>query len=108
MTNQQNLPPMEIKHAHVELAEVQREQGTMLCPGPCPHRFNGRQANIDVYGQITHGEIFDYYDTLMGLTNMQSREDRRAKAGILAGVEIYTKRMLDVWVRVCNVRTFKD
>lgn len=108
MTEQQKLLAMTKKHAHVELAEVQREQGTMLCPGPCPHRFNGRQANIDVYGQITSGEVFDYYYALMGLTNMESREDRRAKASILAAVEIYTKRMLDIWVRSCGIRTFKD
>jgi hypothetical protein len=99
---------MTVKHAHVELAEVQKEQGTMLCPGPCPHRFNGRQANREVYGEVTSGEVFDYYETLMGLTNMTDRKDRRVKASILAAVERYTKMMLDIWVKACGIRTFKD
>ena len=98
------------KHAHVELAEVQREQGTLLCPGPCPHIFKGRKENRRIYGEIKKGEVFDYYDTLLGMTPIVRKkpEDRRFLAGIMAGAEKYTKMMLRIWVELCGIRTFKD
>ena len=100
---------MEKQHAHVDLALAQREQETLLCPGPCPHMFDNRQTNQDVYGLHTKGEIFEYYDTLLGLTPMGSESEmRKVYAGLLAGAEKYTKMMLQIWVEVCGLRTFKD
>lgn len=97
------------RHAHYDLALAQREQGTLLCPGPCPHMFDSRKANQAVYGRIKKGETFDYYDALLGLTRMKSRpEMRKAYAGLMAGAEDYTKMMLQIWVEVCGLRTFKD
>ncbi|MCD4705500.1 hypothetical protein K8R61_00275 [bacterium] len=104
----EKLPPMDIKHAHVELAEAQREQKTLLCPGPCPHLFNGRQKNYEVYGRVTKGEEYEYYESLLTLTNMKNPNDRRVQAEIMAAAEIYTKRMIQIWVEVCGLRTFKD
>jgi orotidine-5'-phosphate decarboxylase len=98
----------QVKHAHVELAEAQRVQKTLLCPGPCPHPFIGREANYAVYGRVTSGDAYDYYESLLALTNMKKREDRRAKAEIMAAAEKYTKEMLRIWIEVCGLRTFKD
>ncbi len=99
---------MVVKHAHVELAEAQRVQKTLLAPGPCPHLFEGRQKNIAVYGLISKGPEFEFYDALLAMTNMKDPLSRRLMAGIMAAAEIYTKRMIQIWVELCNLRTFKD
>ena len=97
------------RHAHFDLALAQREQKTLLCPGPCPHMFDGFQANQDVYGLYTRGEVFDYYEKLLSLTPMGSKSKIRKKyAGLMAGAEKYTKMMISIWVEVCGIRTFKD
>jgi orotidine-5'-phosphate decarboxylase len=98
----------QVKHAHVYLAEAQRVQKTLLCPGPCPHPFMGRKENYAVYGRVTSGEVYDYYEALLALTNMKNPEERKVKAGIMAAAEIYTKEMLRIWIEVCGLRTFKD
>ena len=103
-----NLPPMEVKHAHIELALAQRVQKTLLAPGPCPHRFYGVKANHEVYGHVTKGPEFEYYEALLALTNLKGRARRRRKAELMAAAEIYTKRMYQIWVEVCGLRTFKD
>ncbi len=104
----ESLPEMQVKHAHVELAEAQKVQKTLLAPGPCPHRFYGVEANRAVYGHVTSGEEYEYYEALLALTNMKDREMRRNKAEMMAAAEIYTKRMYQIWVEVCGLRTFKD
>jgi hypothetical protein len=103
-----NLPSMTVKHAHIELAEAQREQRTLLCPGPCPHLFDGLEQNIAVYGRVDKGEEYEYYRALLALTNMRDPEAQRIKAEVMAAAEIYTKRMIQIWVEVCDLRTFKD
>ncbi len=109
MTEQEKLLPMKLKHAHVELAEAQRVQRTLLCPGPCPHMFAGVEENQEVYGKVEKGEIFEYYDELLGLTRMKRRrKDRRLYAALLAAAEKYTKMMLRIWIEECGLRTFKD
>ena len=108
MENQESLPPMEVEHAHIELAKAQRVQKTLLAPGPCPHRFYGVEANRAVYGHVTSGEEYEYYEALLALTNLKDREKRRNMAEMLAAAEIYTKRMYQIWVEVCGLRTFKD
>ena len=108
MESQNNLAPMKVKHAHIELAEVQRVQKTLLAPGPCPHRFYGVEANRAVYGHVTSGEEYEYYEALLALTNLKGRTKRRIKAELMAAAEIYTKRMYQIWVEVCGLRTFKD
>lgn len=107
MEKQENLPPMEIDHAHIELAMAQREQGTLLCPGPCPHMFDSFEENVRVYGAVSSGEVYEYYKILMGLTRMD-KTNQALYAALLAGAETYTKRMLEIWVEVCGLRTFKD
>lgn len=104
----ENLPLMQIEHAHHELAVAQRVQKTLLCPGPCPHMFTGREENYAIYGRVTSGEEYEYYLKLLELTNMKDPEMRRVKAGIMAAAEIYTKKMLRIWIEVCGLRTFKD
>jgi len=104
----EQLAPMNRTHAHIELALAQKEQGTLLAPGPCPHLFDGLKQNRAVYGRVTKGEVFEYYETLLGLTNLKHRTKRRIKAEVMAAAEIYTKRMLQLWVEECGLRTFKD
>jgi len=99
---------MEVEHAHVELAEAQREQKTLLCPGPCPHLFDGLEQNVAIYGRVTKGEEYEYYENLLALTNLIDREDRQTIAELMAAAEVYTKRMIQIWVEVCGLRTFKD
>lgn len=109
MAEQKKLPPMTVKHAHVELAEAQRSQNTLLCPGPCPHMMDSLEENLAVYGQVTKGEVFDYYDNLLGLTGLKTKgKNRRTYAALLAAVEKYTKMMIRIWVETCGLRTFKD
>ena len=102
------LPPMEVEHAHIALAKAQRVQGTLLAPGPCPHMFYGLKENRAVYGRVTSGEEYEYYEALLALTNLKGRTNRRIKAELMAAAEIYTKRMLLIWVDICGLRTFKD
>lgn len=97
-----------IKHAHVETAEAQLIQKTLLGPGPCPHLFKGVEENHRIYGEVKGGETFDYYEELLGLTTMADPEYRRVYAGLLAGAEKYTKMMLKIWIFSCGLRTFKD
>lgn len=106
MTEQ--LAAMNRTHAHIDLALAQREQGTLLAPGPCPHLFDGLEANRAVYGRVTKGEIYDYYETLLGLTNLKHKTKRRIIAELMAAAEVYTKRMLQLWIEGCGLRTFKD
>jgi len=40
---------MKTKHNFVQLAEVQRAQGTMYCAGLDIHSFGGYAQNLDVY-----------------------------------------------------------
>ncbi len=108
MEKKENLPPMEVKHAHIELAEAQRVQKTLLAPGPCPHLFDGLEENYAVYGCVTSGEEYEYYEALLGLTNLVEPENSKTVAGLMAAAEIYTKRMYQIWVEVCGLRTFKD
>lgn len=99
----------QVKHAHVELAEAQRVQKTLLCPGPCPHMFKGLKKNQEVYGKITKGQEFAYYDQLLGFTKMRRKPSvHKIFAGLLAGAERYTKMMLRIWIEECGLRTFKD
>ncbi|MBI4779574.1 hypothetical protein HY797_03945 [Candidatus Falkowbacteria bacterium] len=99
---------MEVKHAHIELAEAQRVQKTLLAPGPCPHMFYGVKENRRVYGRVTKGEEYEYYEKLLALTNLKNKTSRRIKAELMAAAEIYTKRIIQIWVEICGLRTFKD
>ncbi len=104
----EKLPPMTVTHAHIELALAQREQGTLLAPGPCPHLFDGLEQNRAVYGRIKKGEEFEYYRTLLTMTTLKNRTQIRIMAELLAAAEVYTKKRIRFWVEECGLRTFKD
>ena len=70
--------------------------------------FYGLKENRAVYGRVTSGEEYEYYEALLALTNLKGRTNRRIKAELMAAAEIYTKRMLLIWVDICGLRTFKD
>lgn len=108
----------------VKLALAQRVQGTLYCAGLDIHSFGGYgqspeqnlKANLDVYkalmkgapGSPDHNEfsyLKSYYRELANkLPGMKNAE---LMAELMAAVEFYTERIIDILVYDCNIRVFK-
>lgn len=105
---------MNKKNNFVELAETHKGQGTLYCGGLDPHLFNGFEKNMEVYGPASG--IYDhelyiqtaaYYQRLGDFVPNLRKEDIPKYAEVLAAVEMYTKRVVEILVTKCNVRVFK-
>lgn len=102
---------MDIKHNFVQLAEVQKEQGTLYCGGLDPHSFGPR--NWEIYGrngdgsvELYDGEIYDFYKALAGMSGLWDYNAKRY-AMVLAIVEQYVCSIVKILVDSCNIRVFK-
>jgi len=105
---------MNKKHNFVDLAETHKGQGTLYCGGLDPHLFNGFEKNMEVYGpasNIYNGDLFlctaAYYQRLGDFIPNLEKEDIGRYATVLAAVEMYTKRVVEILVTKCNIRVFK-
>jgi len=91
------------------LAEVQKAQGTLYCGGLDIHPFGGYEESLRVYGGFspTTGPVFDFYENLSGLLNLQDDSARKRLVPILTAVESYTCEVVRILVEECNIRVFK-
>ena len=102
------------KHNFVDLAETQKGQGTLYCGGLDIHLFNGFDKNMEVYGSVLNIHNSDlfietsiFYSTLAGFVPGLKKEYISKYAKVLAAVEMYTKKVIEILVTKCNVRVFK-
>lgn len=95
---------MEVKHNFVQLAEVQRKQGTLYCGGLDPHAFGPK--NTEIYGKVTKGAIYEFYRSLAYMSGMTG-DKAYLYGSILAAVERYTCNIIRILVEECNIRVFK-
>ena len=106
---------MQVKHNFVHLAEVQREQGTLYCAGLDVHPFGSLAKNIAVYNQALNPQekdycrevTQDYYASLLSALSVPGMEVRKDFSFLLASIEGYLIKVIDILVRKCNIRTSK-
>ncbi|MDP2944334.1 MAG: hypothetical protein Q8N57_02010 [bacterium] len=101
------------RHNFVDLAEVQIAQGTLYCGGLDLHPFGGLQKSLEVYASVITSfedrhrfeEALDVYRTITALLpRMKSLKDF---PWLLASLECYVRKVIDIGVCKCNIRSFK-
>ncbi|MFA5886999.1 MAG: hypothetical protein WC863_04495 [Patescibacteria group bacterium] len=110
------------KNNFVELAEVQRKQNTLYCAGLDIHPFGSYRDNIAVYGSVVRTSVVetteeeyvlgltqDVYRQILNLIPGMSGERNRSNefSYLLACVEAYLIKVINVLVHFCNIRVFK-
>ena len=101
------------KNNFVDLAEVQRAQGTLYCAGLDIHPFGSLKANLEVYGSVIQSDVEkERYEALKGvyllLTQyMPGLNSPRYFAELMSAIEFYLCRLIDILVEKCNIRVFK-
>jgi orotidine 5'-phosphate decarboxylase subfamily 2 len=100
-------------HSFVELAEVQKETGTMYCAGLDAHPFSGGfKGNEAIYFRALtstedkkrYKEILSFYNIMIANSFMVVDP---ALSIMLASTECYLKKVVYILVDKCNVRVFK-
>ena len=106
-----------LKHAFLELIEVQARSKTLYCGGFDLHpqkdfKTNPWQANMRIYGfrnggqSKTGSEAFGFYEQAASLEGLRG-EERTKFAGLLTAIEDYLFYVLDISIRKCNLGVFK-
>lgn len=101
------------KHNFVDLALVQRQQGTLYCAGLDIHSFGSFGANMEIYGSVVnrdkYRERFLHSRAIYGklIKNIPGLESACDFADLLAALESYLVKVIDVLVVKCNIRVFK-
>jgi len=105
---------MNTKHNFVQLAEVQREQGTLYCAGLDIHPFGGWAESIRVYESVIRTirdkdyfqEAFRRYYLAIGALYPVDKAGTDLST-LLASIECYLVRVIDVLVTRADIRVFK-
>jgi orotidine 5'-phosphate decarboxylase subfamily 2 len=102
-----------IKNAFVELAQIQKETFTGYCCGLDPHPLPGRwDGNYEVYNQALSREedkrlTNEVYPLYLTITNIVAPQQAHNLALMVASVECYLVKVIDIMVKKCNIRVFK-
>ncbi len=106
----------------VELAEVQRKQNTLYCAGLDIHPFGSYQDNVAIYGSVVRtpavrtteaeymlGLTQDVYRQILSSIPGMSGERSRSNefSHLLAYVEAYLGKVVNILVHFCDIRVFK-
>jgi orotidine 5'-phosphate decarboxylase subfamily 2 len=97
-----------IEHNFVQLAEVQRKQGTLFCAGLDPHLFGSREKNLEIY-PLVESEACGFYGKYLQLVGkIKDPDQREFYARFLAGVEHHiTERVVRTCVERAGLFNFK-
>lgn len=108
---------MRKKNNFVRLAEVQRKQQTSYNVGLDPHGFGGYESSMEIYSSVLPLKSSSKYDQyrvavekyrhIMQYSGEGRRSVREQMAELLAAVEYYIKKVIDVYVREARIYTFK-
>lgn len=95
----------QVKHNFVQLAEVQRAQGTLYCGGLDPHSFREKNKEAYLLEEVSSYRQ-EFYRVLANMSGLFG-DDVKKYATILAAVEQYVCRIIEILVELCNIRVFK-
>jgi len=103
---------MKTKHNFVQLAEVQKAQGTLYCGGLDVHLFGSPEKNAEVYKSVlTNPKYLDLYERLcrmyLEILKLILPVGCEKLAESMAAIECYLMKVVNILVDDCNVRVFK-
>lgn len=108
---------MRKKHNFVCLAETQQVQGTLFNVGLDVHGFKGYQENMEIYGSAVPSvlssefdlflEAYFKYRTIVNFCQIDSSSTRLNLAKLLSAIEMYLKKVIDIYIKKAKILTFK-
>jgi orotidine-5'-phosphate decarboxylase len=102
-----------LKHNFVDLAEVQKAQGTLYCAGLDIHPFGSWRSNLDIYGSVIQSSSdFEKFFALQNMYQslaiyMPGLNKPRDFVELISAIECYLCKIIDILVEKCNIRVFK-